>query len=90
MKGGEEMANMLNWFPTLNECLESEGLTNTWNCFDYIPYGTSFRWEFVRQGKSYTASIFRETNGMYERPVWYVTSGKNILGGNNGKSNNIN
>lgn len=60
-----------NWFPTLNDALNSEGLVETWNCFDSISYGETKQWNFELDGKWYHGSITRETNGMYERPVWY-------------------
>jgi len=62
---------MVNWFDTLYECLESEGLLDTWECTDNIGYGEHFRWSFTRSGKLYNASIVRDTDGRYERPIWY-------------------
>lgn len=57
-----------NWFQTLNEALQSEGLLDTWECmWSPINYGET------RSYKSETKyiSIYRETDGMYERPVHY-------------------
>tara|TARA_R110000796_G_scaffold64465_2_gene149399 strand:+ start:5484 stop:5693 length:210 start_codon:yes stop_codon:yes gene_type:complete len=61
-----------NWFNTLNEALESEGLLDTWNIFDNIAYGQAFRY-VVQDGTKYGKQvvIFRETDGRYERPITY-------------------
>ena len=63
----------MNWFNTLNEALQSEGLLNSWD-ISYAPigYGECFRYTFdngTRHG--HLVSIYRETDGRYERPVHY-------------------
>jgi hypothetical protein len=59
-----------NWFPTLNQALESEGLTDLWPFGLNVSYGENVR--FVTECNR-LVTIFRETNGMYERPVHYLT-----------------
>lgn len=63
-----------NWFNTLNEALESEGLLDSWDMsYSPISYGQNFSytWEDgTRWGRH--ISIFRDTDGRYERPVHYV------------------
>jgi hypothetical protein len=62
-----------NWFETLNEALESEGLLEAWDIsFDPIDYGQTFRWTW-QDGTKYghLISITRENDGRYERPVHY-------------------
>lgn len=73
----EETKVKPNWFNILNQSLESEGLVDTWNCTDSIGYGETFRWYFNRGTKAYVATIFREVDGTYERPVWYQLRGGN-------------
>lgn len=63
-----------NWFPTLNAALESEGLLAAWDCTSApIAYGEtrSLTWQ---DGSRYGhfISIYRDTNGRYERPVHYT------------------
>ena len=59
-----------NWFETLNEALNSEGLINLWPLGINIPYGCSHR--FVTDcGK--LIAVYRETDGRYERPIHYST-----------------
>lgn len=60
-----------NWFNTLNEALESEGLMETWDCFwSPIGYGETR----VYHTENERVSIYRETDGRYERPVHYKIS----------------
>lgn len=62
-----------NWFNTLNEALESEGLLDSWEIwFSPIQYGETFCWTWEdgsRHGRQ--ISIFRDEKGRYERPVHY-------------------
>lgn len=69
-----EIMGQQNWFDTLNGALESEGLTDTWDCcFSPISYGETRRYDFQSlDGKWHHVSITRETDGRYERPVHYV------------------
>ena len=63
-----------NWFPTLNAALEAEGLLEAWDCtFPPIPYGGThaFTW-YDGSNNGRWVSIYRETNGKYERPVHYA------------------
>jgi hypothetical protein len=57
-----------NWFSTLNETLQSEDLTNLWPLGLNIGYGETARFT-TDCGR--LISVFRETNGLYERPVHY-------------------
>ena len=64
---------MRNWFNTLNESLESEGLLETWDIsFSSINYDETFSWTYD-DGSRYGRfiSIYRDSSGRYERPVHY-------------------
>lgn len=60
---------MKNWFPTLNEALEAEGLVAHWPLGKNLNYGDTF--SFASGGRY--ISVFRDDRGMYERPVHYAT-----------------
>lgn len=62
-----------NWFPTLNAALESEGLLDSWNpTTPPMPYGSAFSYTFDDGSRyGHFVSVYRETDGMYERPVHY-------------------
>jgi hypothetical protein len=60
---------MQNWFPTLNDALESEGLTALWPLGANVEYGASVG--LAAQGR--WVSIYRDNHGRYERPVHYAT-----------------
>ena len=57
-----------NWFNTLNEALESEGLLEAWEVwFGPIYYNQTFSWKYddgSRNGRF--ISIYRDNRGMYE------------------------
>ncbi|NCU31718.1 MAG: hypothetical protein EOM23_02015 [Candidatus Moranbacteria bacterium] len=62
-----------NWFSTLNDSLNSEGLIDAWDpWFAPIQYNEirSWRWD---DGSKYGhwVSIYRNELGSYERPVHY-------------------
>ena len=63
-----------NWFPTLNDALEAEGLLEAWDCMDApIRYGDSRMWTWADGSKNgRLISIYRDERGMYERPVHYA------------------
>lgn len=63
-----------NWFGTLNESLEAENLLHTWDgiLMDPISYGETRTYYFDEGKYQRRISIFRETNGRYERPVHYL------------------
>lgn len=61
-----------NWFDTLSEALESEGLDEYWDCTNTIGYGETFRTTLEINGRYHTCVIYRETDGRYERPVHYA------------------
>lgn len=60
-----------NWFNTLNEALDSEGLTKYW------PIGINIQYDetkkiLIKEGKDQECVIvYRDNKGMYERPIHY-------------------
>ena len=68
------MAAKQNWFPTLNDALNSEGLIEAWDTrFPPIQYGGTHRWTWDDGTKhGHLISIYRDERGMYERPVHYA------------------
>ena len=55
-----------NWFNTLNEALEAEDLLDALDIsFAGISYGENYSWIWNDRH----ISIYRETDGRYERPV---------------------
>lgn len=63
-----------NFFPTLNEALESENLLHTWDGTRMTPiaYGETRAYTFDDDSKyGHYISIYRTENGFYERPVHY-------------------
>jgi hypothetical protein len=62
-----------NWFDTLNEALESEGLIESWGiAFTPIQYGETRSWTWDNGTKyGHLVSIYRNEKGRYERPVHY-------------------
>lgn len=57
-----------NWFGTLNESLESEGLVDLWPLGTNIAYDENVR---IHTDCGRLISIFRDNDGRYERPVHY-------------------
>ena len=63
-----------NWFDTLNQALESEDLVHLWPLGSNIGYGENVRHHVIEaSGKERFISVYRETDGRYERPVHYLT-----------------
>jgi len=62
-----------NWFPTLNDALEAEGLVNVWPLGLNINYGQTVNFT-VDDGTRYGhyVSVYRDEQGRYERPVHYA------------------
>lgn len=63
---------MQNWFNTLYEALEAEGLLEHWNG-QYLSYGDTKSCTYddgTRFG--HYVSVYRDERGMYERPVHYA------------------
>jgi len=58
-----------NWFPTLNDALEAEGLIDLWPLGKNLQYGETA--QFASGGR--WISVYRDERGMYERPVHYAT-----------------
>ena len=61
-----------NWFPTLNDALESEGLIELWTTGVNLQYGET-RGITAEDGTRYGhfISVYRDERGLYERPVHY-------------------
>jgi len=57
-----------NWFSTLNEALEAENLLEAWDCF-WMPIAYGENRVFYTENER--VSIYRETDGRYERPIHY-------------------
>jgi hypothetical protein len=58
-----------NWFPTLNDALHAEGLADRWPLGKNLVYGETVG--FAAGGE--WISVYRSTDGKYERPVHYAT-----------------
>lgn len=62
-----------NWFSTLDDSLNSEGLLEAWDISKSpISYCETVTWiwdDGTKYGR--LVSIYRDENGMYERPVHY-------------------
>ena len=56
-----------NWFETLNAALQSENLIDCWPIGMNINYGQNLR--IITDNE--LISIYRENNGLYERPIHY-------------------
>lgn len=62
-----------NWFNTLNEALDSEGLLDSWEIhFPPITYNDTYSWTW-NDGSRYGryVSVYRDDQGRYERPIHY-------------------
>ena len=68
------MSPKQNWFQSLSAALDSEGLEGLWPYDSSIAYGQNVRHIVEHEGVTRLISIYRETDGRYERPVHYVTS----------------
>lgn len=58
-----------NWFPTLNDALDSEGLMELWPLGRNIRYGETVG---LASGGRWI-SVYRDETGRYERPIHYAT-----------------
>ena len=72
----------MNWFNTLNEALESEGLVDLWQLGSNVNYEQTVQ-HIVETGElkgkrqvpvMKMISVYRNEKGMYERPVHYQTN----------------
>lgn len=63
-----------NWFNTLNEALESEGLLESWQIsYQGIGYDEQFAYTWDDGTKyGHFVSIYRSEQGLYERPVHHA------------------
>ena len=62
---------MQNYFKTLSEALESEGISHMWDMRP-IAYEQTLSLTYddgTRYG--YYVSVYRDSNGLYERPIHY-------------------
>jgi len=59
----------MNFFPTLNDALEAEGLTALWPLGVNVGYGETRA--FSAGGRWIV--VYRDEQGRYERPVHYAT-----------------
>ena len=64
------MTTKQNWFETLYLALESENLTDKWEFGRNIAYAENVR---IISEDGTLISIFRNNNGLYERPIHYST-----------------
>jgi hypothetical protein len=60
---------MQNYFNTLNDALDAEGLINHWPVTASVPYGATVG--LAHAGR--WLSIYRDESGRYERPIHYAT-----------------
>lgn len=62
---------MQNWFNTLSEALEAENISYMWN-MKPIAYGETVSLTY-NDGTRYGhfVSVYRDSNGLYERPIHY-------------------
>lgn len=63
-----------NWFETLVEALDAEGLLDSWDGMTMSPiqYGETRHWYWEKEcGEVRACSIYRSDSGRYERPLHY-------------------
>lgn len=62
-----------NWFDTLNDALNAEGLLEAWDIsFSPIAYSETRSWTWEDGSKyGHYISVYRDSDGHYERPVHY-------------------
>ena len=62
-----------NWFETLNAALDAENLVESFPFGSSISYGQNFSYNYIdpETNKERHVSIFRNTDGRYERPIHY-------------------
>lgn len=64
--------NIQNWFDTLRQALESEGLEDSFPLGSNISYGENFKYTYDDGTKhGHFVSIYRDSTGRYERPIHY-------------------
>lgn len=59
----------MNWFGTLNEALDAEGLVELWPIGRNINYGETK----TTTKNGIFISVYRNEHGFYERPIHYRT-----------------
>jgi hypothetical protein len=65
------MPNLENWFKTLTEALEAENISHMWPNTP-IAYGQTIGLTYDDGTKyGHYVSIYRDSNGLYERPIHY-------------------
>ena len=61
-----------NWFPTLTEALNSEGIAHMWDMRP-IAYGQTLIMTYDDGTKhGHLIIVYRDERGMYERPIHYA------------------
>lgn len=60
-----------NWFDTLNEALDAENIVELWPMGLNIAYGETAAVTVELNSKYHYISVYRDDNGLYERPVHY-------------------
>lgn len=62
---------MQNWFQTLNDALDAEGIVHMWNGHP-IHYGETVSLTYDDGSRyGHYVSIYRDERGLYERPIHY-------------------
>ena len=62
-----------NFFPTLNDALESEGLVKDWPLGSNIMYNQPVQNIVTRHNEYHLISVYRNEQGYYERTIHYDT-----------------
>ena len=63
-----------NYFNTLNEALQAEGLIEYWPLGSNIQYSETVQHVVSTPTGSKLISVYRDERGLYERPIHYLTS----------------
>ena len=63
-----------NYFNTLNEALQAEGLIEYWPLGSNIQYSETVQHVVSTPTGSQLISVYRDERGLYERPVHYHTN----------------
>lgn len=66
----EKKMQKRNWFNTLNDSLEAEGLVAEWKLGVNIQYGQTIQ---IITESFKLISVYRDQDGRYERPIHYST-----------------
>jgi len=69
------MPSQQNWFDTLNAALESEGFVELWPLGKNIGYDETG--DIIAHGRY--ISVYRGSDGQYERPIHYATRAEDTI-----------